>query len=70
MASPLLAVLGGDYGHEGLIVLPFLVPCRTFSTEGSTWNSKGFYLELKRVLHGTKKGSSKGSSMGTAEEPF
>ena len=28
----------------------FWVPCRTLSTEGSTWNPKGFYMEPKRVL--------------------
>ena len=35
-------------------------------------NPFGFHVELsvERVLPGTKKGSSKGSPMGTAEEPF
>jgi hypothetical protein len=32
--------------------------------------SKELYKESKRVLLGTKKGSSKCSPMGTAEEPF
>ena len=39
-------------------------------------NLCGFQVEpflgpsVERVLHGTKKGSSKSSPMGTAEEPF
>jgi hypothetical protein len=55
-------------------VKPFLVPGRTIM--GSMlW--KGFYMEpqtvllgTKRVLSGTNKGSSKGSRVGTAKEPF
>ena len=31
---------------------------------------KGFYMEPKGVLPKTKKASSKGSPMGTAEEPI
>lgn len=42
-----------------LQIEPFLVPCR-----------KGFSIELKRALPGTKSDSSKGSLMGTAKEPF
>jgi hypothetical protein len=38
-------------------VEPFWVPCRTLCGKDSTWNPK-------RVLHGTKIGSSKGSAMG------
>jgi hypothetical protein len=40
-----------------------LVPCKTLSTEGSTWNPKEFYLKPKRVQHGTKNCS----KMGTAK---
>ena len=29
---------------------PFWVPCRTLSTEDSTWNPKGFFLERKIVI--------------------
>ena len=48
----------------------FLVPYRTLSGKGSTWNSKGFFLPgTKRVLPWTKKGPSKSAPMGTAEEP-
>lgn len=43
-----------------------LVAGRTFSTQGSTWNPKWFYLELKRFVPGTKKCSPTGS----VEKPF
>jgi hypothetical protein len=48
----------------------FWVPCRTLCGKGSTLNPKEFYLEPKAFYLKPKKGSSKGSHMRAAKEPF
>ena len=45
---------------------PFLVPGRTFFGSMKNTFHRGFYMESKRVLPGTKKGY----PMGKAEEPL
>jgi hypothetical protein len=66
----LIALLGFQVEPFWFQVEPFGVPCRTLSTE--------VYMEPKMILSGTKKGFlpgtkkdfTKGSPIGTAEEPF